>query len=1443
LNIRGTTIRSQLVLLVLGTVIPVLGFAGISLVVFNKHSREATGLGLVETARALSIAIDRQVVASTSVLQALATSDQLRRGNLKEFDRKARAVLATQPSWQSVVLFSADGRPLINTTRAFGAPLPKPANPELIARVVRTGAPTVSDLFIGNLSGRPMIVAAVPVVHDGGAATYVLGATFAPTSLTDVLLQQNLPSSAISTLLDRNKVIIARTRDADRSIGQPGGPDLAARMDQTAEGAFRLVTEDGEAVYAAISRSPRTGWTVALGVPQSAAHAHLRSSLWLLTIVGAATTLLGILAAVHWARRIGNPIASLSAAAAALARGERVDPQRSAFAEVNAVRQAMEKAGQERQQREATVRSLAAVGRELLATLDFTQVTNRIVSTVLEPFNATWAALYQVDPDGDTVVCVATSGDADTATWMGRRFAKGEGVAGLVLAEVRLISSPDVVSDPRITFSAWATGQIREQRCRAVIAVPLSIGERSIGVLVLNCETGRVFTDEELHLLSAFTDQAALAWENARLFQASERRRGAAEGLYEVGRLVSQSLDPREVSQRIVDSIRTLLSVSTSVLYRLDPETEDLVTLASSGEIGVASDRGLILSSGAGAAGLAVRERRAVVSADLLADPRILVTPELRSRAEAAGFRAVLSVPLLVQGRVLGALGVGDCAGRVFDVEDVRIAQAFADQAAVAIENARLYEETQERLAQSETLLAVSQRVSEILDVPEMMRCVAKEAARALGADAGGAFLADANRGYLRPIAGYHVPKDLALDLATTSIPLKGHRILEEAWEQQRAVALSDVAADPGVDHELLRRFPHRSSLFCPMVVHGEPIGGLLLAWFEQEHRFTSTELRLVEGICRQAGVALANARLVDQLKKRQARLEALLGLGRELSRIQPVESLLARIAEACGRLFDATSVAFRLVEGDELVLCGTWGPSDESLKSKPLKIVESLTGTVALTGEPLAVLDPINDPRLDPAQRESFRRLGIRAFLGAPVKIKEQVVGVLTVRSARDEGFSPGDVEMAAAFASQAGIALENSQLYQKIQVAFDELSHTQIQLAQAQKMQAIGQLAGGIAHDFNNLLTVIGGRSHLLLRKLPSGEPARRDVELIQKAADRATAMTRQLLAFSRKQLLEPKSLDLNALVEELVPMLTPLIGAEIELVILPGMGLGRVMADPGQIEQVIMNLLVNARDAMAHGGTLRIQTDNRDLQTAVPHGQGQIPPGPYVTLTVRDTGCGMDPPTLARIFEPFFTTKKPGKGTGLGLSTVYGIVHQSGGYIGVDSTVGEGTTVAIYLPRTTVAADTTTTQPSGARLARGQETILLVEDEEGVRLLASEILRTCGYHVLDSGDPLEALALGAAHPGTIHLLLTDIVMPGMRGPALAAEALVRYPDMRVLYMSGYADELVGAGGAAEAAGSFLPKPFTPQALARAVRTALNASPRVGRISGRDPVPTVPR
>jgi PAS domain S-box-containing protein len=382
--------------------------------------------------------------------------------------------------------------------------------------------------------------------------------------------------------------------------------------------------------------------------------------------------------------------------------------------------------------------------------------------------------------------------------------------------------------------------------------------------------------------------------------------------------------------------------------------------------------------------------------------------------------------------------------------------------------------------------------------------------------------------------------------------------------------------------------------------------------------------------------------------------------------------------------------------------------------------------------------------------------------------------------------------------------------------------------QFRQAQKMEAVGRLAGGVAHDFNNLLTVIMGRSHLLKMRLGGGHPGQKDAELIHETAERAAALTRQLLAFSRKQVLQLRPLDLNGVVGDLAGMLRRMIGEDIELTIVPGPALGRVSADPVQVEQILMNLAVNARDAMPEGGRLTIETANVTLDEAFARSHPGARAGAYVMVAVTDTGVGMDAETQARIFEPFFTTKEKGKGTGLGLSTVYGIVKQHEGYIAVESAPGRGAVFRIYFPRL-VEAEVEAGQPENpAAPAGGSETILLVEDEAAVRSLAQDILERAGYAVLPVATPGEALDAAARHPGPIALLLTDVVMPRMSGRALAAEIERMRPGTRVLYMSGYTDETLGRHGVLGPGLAILTKPFTPLSLVEKVREVLDAPRR---------------
>ncbi|VTR96150.1 multi-sensor hybrid histidine kinase : PAS/PAC sensor hybrid histidine kinase OS=uncultured bacterium GN=ACD_75C00374G0005 PE=4 SV=1: PAS_4: PAS_3: PAS_8: PAS_3: HisKA: HATPase_c: Response_reg [Gemmata massiliana] len=377
--------------------------------------------------------------------------------------------------------------------------------------------------------------------------------------------------------------------------------------------------------------------------------------------------------------------------------------------------------------------------------------------------------------------------------------------------------------------------------------------------------------------------------------------------------------------------------------------------------------------------------------------------------------------------------------------------------------------------------------------------------------------------------------------------------------------------------------------------------------------------------------------------------------------------------------------------------------------------------------------------------------------------------------------------------------------------------------QFRQAQKMEAVGQLAGGVAHDFNNLLTVINGYSDLILTALHAHDPARPMVEAVRKAGDRAADLTRQLLAFGRQQMLQPRVLDLNGVVGDTAQMLRRLIGEDVELVTRPGDPLLLVRADPGQVNQVLMNLAVNARDAMPTGGTLTIETRNEVLGAGTAPDGAEVRPGPYVRLSVTDTGTGMPEDVRRHIFEPFFTTKEQGKGTGLGLATVYGIVKQSGGHIELETALGHGTTFRVYLPG--LGGTTADQKPGESSAPKGAEVVLLVEDEPGVRGLAELALRKQGYTVLSAASAEEAKALVTGRERPIDLLVTDVVMPGVGGRVLAEWLLATRPSLKVLYMSGYTDDAIVRHGVEAARVNFIQKPFTPSSLARKVREVLDA------------------
>jgi len=495
------------------------------------------------------------------------------------------------------------------------------------------------------------------------------------------------------------------------------------------------------------------------------------------------------------------------------------------------------------------------------------------------------------------------------------------------------------------------------------------------------------------------------------------------------------------------------------------------------------------------------------------------------------------------------------------------------------------------------------------------------------------------------------------------------------------------------------------------------------------------------------------------------------------------------------------------------LVQSAVYGIYRSSLEGKFLDVNPALVTMLGYsTADEVLALDPKHGVFLDPdEQARLMAEFGRGACVdNIEVRWKRKDGNAITVRLSGRVVNSPD----------------ETADVLEIIAEDVTERRVLENQFRQAQKMEAVGRLAGGVAHDFNNLLMVISGYTEVLLERTTRDNSLYPKIEAIHQATERATSLTRQLLAFSRKQLLELKVVDVNVIVADMERLLRPLIGENIELHTRLAADLGRTRADAGQIEQVIMNLVVNSKDALPKGGKITIQTANANLgHDELRREYSYIQPGPYVMLSVSDTGQGMDKETQARIFEPFFTTKEKGKGTGLGLSTVYGIIKQSGGYVLVQSEPNQGTTFRIYLPRVEDAAEPL----SPARVSRsqtgGSETVLLVEDEESVRQLVRETLEAKGYKILEADNGEAALRIVAQHSDVIHMLITDVVMPGMSGRELSARLCASHPQTKVLYLSGYTEDAIVHEGVLEPGSAFLQKPFTLQMLSRKVREVLGS------------------
>jgi PAS domain S-box-containing protein len=774
-------------------------------------------------------------------------------------------------------------------------------------------------------------------------------------------------------------------------------------------------------------------------------------------------------------------------------------------------------------------------------------------------------------------------------------------------------------------------------------------------------------------------------------------------------------------------------------------------------------------ASGQGLTGTAIRTGRAAIANRLVSSPGLA---PWRGAASMQAYRSSASLPLLAGKRVLGALNVYSTEPDHFTQEQIQALQSLTNQAAMALHNARLHEWTR---SQNRQLLLLNRVVATSTpngqDPEALLQTICRELAYAFGVARVTAALLNERCTEARVVAEYRAAGQ-AQALGQT-FPVVDNPSFQYLLEHKAPLVIDDAQADPRLrpPYEPMHECGTVSLLLLPLFIEEQVVGGLGLS-ATSPRPFSTEEVDLVRRVAEHISGVLARAHLIRTQQRLSDAME------------QAAESIV--ITDAQGTILYANA-AFERISG-----CGHLGAIGQNLYA--LRSEEQDATALERYWASLA------DAEVWQGRFVSKRNDG------------SSYIEEATITPVRDPS---GDVVNYIAILRDA-----------TREVQLEE------QLHRAQKMEAIGRLAGGIAHDFNNMLTIIHLSGRLLERGLEHEHPLWQHVQRIREAGDRATELVRQLLTFSRREIIQPQALDLNQVIHDVSQMLQRIIGEDIRLRIELAEDLWVVTADSSQLEQVIMNLAVNARDAMPRGGTLAIRTENVALDSGYAAFHVDAQPGDYVMLTLSDTGIGMDDEVKSHIFEPFFTTKERGKGTGLGLATVFGIVKQSHGHIQVYSEVGYGTTFRIYLPRSAgsgqnVQSSTVDADPQGLNPEqRGVETILLVEDETAVRNLTAHILASQGYRVLSAKDGGEALQISAKHSGPIHLLLTDVVMPMLSGQELAEMLRRQRPGMQVLYTSGFASDAIESHGILEKDAFFLSKPLTLSSLIRGVRAALDQS-----------------
>jgi GAF domain-containing protein/ActR/RegA family two-component response regulator len=1056
------------------------------------------------------------------------------------------------------------------------------------------------------------------------------------------------------------------------------------------------------------------------------------------------------------------------------------------------------------QHRADRLRTLGYLNQLISSSLDAQEVLGRIAQAAADLMAVPVVEFWIADEPAQVMELRATSNPEIGRDKRLTRLGFGQGGVGWVAQHRCSLDIPDIFADSRIHASEW----FRTHGLTSAMWVPIVFQEQFLGVLSLIGRRPLQLSPDDQELLDSLVAQAAVAIRNAKLFAESEARRRAAESLADVGRLLAETLDVDVVSQRVADNLRLLLGASSSTVFRLNEGTGDLEAVATSGDLGPEAAQRVVLPQGVGASGHAVREARPVTTPDVTADPRIRLLPDRRESIQQRIDRAVLAVPLIVQDRVIGVCSIRDRAGRVFTEHDVRLAQALANHAAVAIQNAHLYAESERRRRSLATLVEVSQRLTRGLQLPVVLGSIADAAGQLFGGEAG--FRLIEGDELVRVSATAGAPVGMARERLRLGESISGRVAVTG-----EPIATSDTFNDPRVapdQREAVRRSTQVGALMCVPIRLGARILGTLNVYRERGHRFGDDVIQVAMSFADQAAVAIENARLYSEAARRQREAEELSGLARSLTETLDVATVSERLVETVLPLFGAVSSGLHLVEPDGSLKAAAWGGGAREYFDVGYTFPPGvgINGRALATGAPAWCRDLLADTGLlvtDDLRRRT-EAMGQRAILAVPLRAKGAVIGVLVVVYGVAREFADDEIALLQTFADQAATAIENARLFQEAQAAYQELAHAQDQLVRGETLRALGELSAGAAHHLNNLLAVIVGRVQLMRRRAKPPE-FERPLEIVERAALDSAEVVRRMSAFSQaRRTRPPEAMDLNRVVRDALDLTRPRWRDESRLnriTIEPRLELGQIPVIAGDgpaLREVLVNLILNATDAMPSGGTLTVRT------WATPEA---------VHCAVADTGVGMPPDILQRALEPFFTTKGI-KSMGLGLSVNYGVVRKHGGELTLESTSGQGTVASFWLPVAPPPPLDAVSDPGPTRPLR----VLLVDDEPEVCRVIADILRDLGHTVLGAGGGREALRRLSAE-GPVDVVLTDLGMPEMTGWDVARAVKAHSPTLPVGLITGWGTEVVAKPENAGLADFVLAKPVTERTLRAALATVV--------------------